>query len=60
MTSIHVDEVCAGDVVEYHGELHHVTRVERDNGWAWPIACDDSGWAVAIGHELIVVSHESE
>ena len=55
---MHADEVRAGDVVDYHGELHHVSRVERNSGWAWPIACDDdTGWAIAIGHELIVVSH---
>ena len=47
----------AGDVVDYHGELHRITRVERHNGWAWPVACDDdTGWAIATSDELIDVS----
>jgi hypothetical protein len=54
MTTMHADEVRPGDVIECHGELHHIVRVERRDGWAWPIACDDTGWAIALGHELVV------
>ena len=58
MTITDADEVHAGDVVDYHGQLHRITRVERHNGWAWAVACDDdTGWAIAISHELIVVSN---
>ena len=58
MTITDGDDVHAGDVVDYHGELHRITRVERHNAWPWPFACDDNtGWAIAISHELIVVSH---
>jgi hypothetical protein len=46
------DEVHPGDVIDYHGELHHITRVERRDGWAWAIACDDTGWAIALEQDL--------
>ncbi len=55
MTTIYADRVEPGDIVDYHGQLHHVTHVDRLNGWAWPIAFDDSGWAMALGHVLVVV-----
>jgi len=55
MTTIPADEVHAGDVVVYRGELHHVTRVDRGGGWAWPVAYDDAGWAMALGHDLVVL-----
>ena len=50
MTTMGADEIHPGDAIDYHGELHHITRVERRDGWAWPIACDDTGWAIALGH----------
>ena len=56
MTTMDADEVRPGDVIDCDGELHHIVRVERRDGWAWPIACDDTGWAIALGHDL-VVSH---
>ena len=55
MTTIRAEEVLAGDVVVYGGELHHVTRVHRGGGWAWPVAYDDAGWAIALGHDLVVL-----
>ena len=57
MTTIHADELRAGDVVEYRGAPHRVSHVERCAGWAWPVAFDDEGWAIALGHELVVVDH---
>jgi hypothetical protein len=50
------DVVRPGDVVDYHGELHHISRVELRDGWAWPVACDDAGWGIALGHDLVVRS----
>lgn len=44
-----------GDIVDYHGHLHRVTHVDCYNGWAWPIAFDDAGWAIAVGPDLVVV-----
>ena len=53
MTTVGADDVHPGDAIDYHGELHHITRVEHRDGWAWPIACDDAGWAIALGHQSI-------
>ena len=55
MTTIHADEIVPGDVVVYDGHTHLITNVERGDGWAWPIAADGTGWAIALGHELIDV-----
>jgi hypothetical protein len=54
MTTIHADEIQVGDVVEHLGTRHLVRHVDRRDGWAWPIAFDDEGWALALGHELVV------
>jgi hypothetical protein len=55
MTTIHADELEPGDVVVYRGDAHHITHVERRDGWAWPVASDDTGWAIALDHDLIDV-----
>ena len=55
MTKIYADELQPGDVVEYAGRLHTVSHVDRRAGWSWPIAADDTGWAMALGHDLINV-----
>ena len=55
MTTIHADEVQVGDVVEHLGRVHRIHHVERHQGWSWPVAFDDEGWAMALGHELIEV-----
>ncbi|MBA3287952.1 MAG: hypothetical protein H0U21_08010 [Acidimicrobiia bacterium] len=55
MTTIHADELRAGDIVDDHGQRHHLTRIDRRDGWAFPVAFDDTGWAMAIGHDLVVV-----
>jgi hypothetical protein len=55
MTTIHADELRAGDIVVYGGRNHHITRVDRRVGWSWPIAADSTGWAIALGHHLIDV-----
>ena len=59
MTTIHADELLPGDVVDYDGQLHVVTQVERGDGWAWPIAADGTGWAIALGHQLINVERSA-
>ena len=51
------DEVHAGDVVRYCGEWHEVIRVDRGDGWLWPVATDGAGWAMALGHDLIALHH---
>jgi hypothetical protein len=59
MTTIHADELQPGDVVTYDGHDHQITRVDRRDGWAWPIAADDTGWAIALDHNLIDVHREA-
>jgi hypothetical protein len=60
MTTMHADEVHPGDVIDYHGELHQITRVERRDGWAWPVACDDTGWAMALGPNAVVPDGDTD
>jgi hypothetical protein len=55
MTTLHAYELHPGDIVDYHGQPHHVTRVDRNQGWAWPVAFDDTGWAMALGNDLVLV-----
>jgi hypothetical protein len=59
MTEIHADELRPGDIVEYHGERHVVCRVDRNAGASWPIASDDTGWAIALGEETVFVQRPS-
>ena len=55
MTTIYADDLQPGDVVDYHGLHHQVMHVDRRDGWAWPVAFDDAGWAMALGHHLVAV-----
>jgi hypothetical protein len=55
MRAIHADEPQPGNVVVYDGRNHQITRVDRRDGWAWPVAADDTGWAIALDHALIDV-----
>jgi hypothetical protein len=59
MTTILAHDLEPGDVVDYHGELHQITHVHLRDGWAWPVAYDDTGWAMALGHDLVVVDRAS-
>jgi hypothetical protein len=55
MTTIHADELQPGDVIVYDGHMRRITHVDREDGWAWPIAADDTGWAIALSHRFIDV-----
>jgi hypothetical protein len=55
MTTIRADELKPGDVVAYDGRNRRITRIDRRDGWAWAVATDDSGWAIALGRQLIAV-----
>ena len=55
MHTIHADELQPGDVIVYDRHIHQITHVDREDGWAWPIASDDTGWAIALSHQLIDV-----
>jgi hypothetical protein len=59
MTSIHADELRPGDVVVYDGHDRRITAVDRMPGWAWPIAADGTGWAIALDHVLINVKRQA-
>ena len=59
MTTIYADGLQPGDIVDDHGQPHRVTHVDRRSGWAWPIAFDDAGWAMALGHFLVVVHRQA-
>jgi hypothetical protein len=54
---IYADDLRPGDVVVYGGRHRRITRVDRRAGWAWPVAADGTGWAIALDHRLIDVSH---
>ena len=58
MTTIPTHELKPGDIVGYNGCHHRITSVDRREGWAWPIAIDDTGWAIALG-QFITVDREA-
>ncbi len=53
--TIHADEIQRGDVLLYDGCERRIVCVDRRDGWAWPIAIDGSGWAVALDDHLVDV-----
>ena len=55
MTTIRADGLQPGDVLVYDGHRHQITRVDRRDGWAWPVAADGVGWAIALDQRLIGV-----
>jgi hypothetical protein len=55
MTTIQAHELQPGDIVVYNGHLHRITHVECCAGWSWPIAADGTGWAIALGQQLVDV-----
>ncbi len=54
--TINALEVRVGDIVDYHGEHHQVENVVRFDGWAWPVASDGAGWAMALGGDIVLVA----
>jgi hypothetical protein len=54
--NVHADEIQPGDVIRYRGQSHRITRVTRRAGWAWPIAVDGTGWAIALDHHVVRIS----
>ena len=55
MTTIPADEIRPGDVVVDGGRDRRITHVDRRAGWAWPIAVDGTGWAIALGRQVLEV-----
>ena len=55
MTTIHAHELQPGDVLVHDGCDRRITRVDRRDGWAWPVAADGTGWGIALGDDVIHV-----
>ncbi len=55
MMRIYADDLRPGDVVMYGGRNRRIAHVDRRDGWAWPVATDGTGWAIALDHRLIDV-----
>lgn len=55
MITIQANQVRPGDIVEWRGVPHVIRNVRRERGAAWPIATDDSGWAIALGAQPVHV-----
>jgi len=59
MTTIHADELQPGDVLVWDGRNRTITDVDRRDGWAWPIAVDGTGWAIALSHQQIQIHRDA-
>ena len=55
MKTLRTDELRARDVVDYHGIPHRIVAVERQDGWSWPVAFGEAGWAMALGNGPVFV-----
>jgi hypothetical protein len=55
MTTIRADKMQPGDVIVYNGLSHTITLVAYRDGWAWPVAADGTGWAIALDDGLVDV-----
>ena len=54
--TLYADQIRPGDIIVYEGRRHRITDVVRWTGWAWPVAADGTGWAIALDHRLITVA----
>ena len=52
---VHADEIRPGDVIRYQGHRHRIAGVSRRPGWAWSIAIDADGWAIALDDRVVSV-----
>ena len=52
---IDADELMPDDILVHAEEQHRIAYVDRHDGWAWPIAGDGAGWAIALAHDPITV-----
>lgn len=59
MTTTHADEIEPGDVMVYDGHIHILIPVDWRVGWAWHGGADTTGWALALGHQLVDVHREA-
>ena len=40
--------------------FRRIVHVDRRDGWAWPIAADETGWAIALGNDLVEVQRAAD
>jgi hypothetical protein len=59
MTTIFADEIQPGDVLVCEGNPRRIVRIDRRAGWAWPVAVDGSGWAMALGQQPVEVERRA-
>ena len=55
MITIHAADLQTGDTIVVAGCSHLIDHIDRHAGWAWPVAADGTGWAMAIGDQLVDV-----
>jgi hypothetical protein len=53
---VYADEIRPGDVIKHQGCARRITNVVRHSGWAFPVAVDGTGWAIALDHHIVSVS----
>ena len=53
--NISASQLRPGDVVSYGGHWHRITNVVRHAGGSWPVAIDNTGWAIALGERQLSV-----
>ena len=53
--SIHADQIRPGDLLDHGGRSRRITGVLHRAGWAFPVAVDGTGWAIALGHGAVTV-----
>jgi len=52
---IHASELHPGDVIVDGKQRRQLCCVEQRPGWAWPVASDGTGWAIALGDAMVEV-----
>jgi hypothetical protein len=57
LKTVAATELRPGDIVIHRGELHPIDHVDRGAGWAWPVASDGAGWAIALGDVVAIMDH---
>ena len=53
--SIHANEIRPGDLLHHGGRSRRITGVLHRAGWAFPVAVDGTGWAIALGNADVTV-----
>ena len=57
MKTVAANELRPGDTIIHRGKPHPIDHVHRGAGWAWPVASDGAGWAIALGDVVAILDH---